>query len=210
MRFKVHTIARYGDVSDRRYLRMLGKYYAHLASIDFTKAGSLLKYFGGFFIHDSALGSFEIDAAIRQARIVFFRDNDREDINTYRKGIGMRSISLKQYVAKPVYYEAVFSGISRFTADEVSFKNRMIMDSEIAYHASEKKFRVEVSFAKDVGFSFNCTKCTVIGVNPQRIGVLCPGRSTIPYCDTCRSSLLTKSKIIGALKDFDKRSRKLA
>ncbi|MBN2603728.1 MAG: hypothetical protein JXA91_06325, partial [Candidatus Thermoplasmatota archaeon] len=206
MNFNLHKI-RYKDWTDYQYLTAVKKYYDYLNSIDFRPGIDLLKYFGDSFFHEGGLKDFSIDFKANKITMLIYRDSDREDINSIREKLNLKTIDNKQYQKDPILYQCIFKGIRSFSAS-VDFTrlwlDNEIMDTETTYNKRDKKFKITIGFWEQDEICFNCDYCTVKILNPKRILDLTDGkRKTILHCECCKVHLLTKEIILERLNETD-------
>lgn len=189
------------------YLKAVKQYYEHLNKIDFTCEKDLLKYFGNSFFHDSKIIGLNFDPNLKQIIMKIYRDNDREDINTFRSELNLSKYSEKKYIKKDILYQCQFTGVDNFDESLICSKQsvkNIIMDTEIGFNKNKNKYHITIGFSKDNEMSFMFNKCKVKLLNKELINNLTNNLKTnVPYCKQCKSLILTKSKIVRTINEVD-------
>jgi len=196
------------DNSPGIYIKAVKSYYKHLLKIDFANNQSLLKYFGDDFFHDAIISSVNFDIIKRKITLVIIRaEADREDINYFRKTIGLKPISVADFIESPIRYECEFyntAGLNGALLYSNICPEIVIMDAEI--ERLKKRFKLTFSTLDkaEPWFTFTRSKVKILSKNLIRrytVGKM----SNVPYCKLCRSRILTKQMMRNYLSGKTKR-----
>ncbi len=198
MEFDIHKKARFSDAfTPEEYKSAQVEYYRHLAAIDFSKAKSLIKYFGDSFFHDAELTSLAINPSRNKLDLQFTRINDLEDFNDIRRKHALPDVSVTEYNKNPIAYNCSFRGVTMLEGKLDISEDTYIMDTELHSGMNNSEFKVLISFSKEIEIGFTCSKCIVRLVNSDRIAEYSGGlRKSIPYCALCRSKLLSEKSLV--------------
>jgi len=199
MRFAVHKKGRYGDLSPAQYLQYRRTYFRYLSRLRFSDNSHLLRYFGDSFFHDASIRSIELYPQQNIASVTIWRDNDREDLNTFREKNGLKEISSLEYERKPIIYACNFAGIKSVTVKGKlpSVLHVDIMDTEIGWNKRDNIFSLLFSFTETYEILISFSRCTVAIHDKDLISFYTGGlRITLPWCALCRSNLVSKRSFI--------------
>lgn len=150
MNFELHKRFRYEcDWTESEYQKAQETYLSHLRKIDFNGRSSLVRFLGKSFFHDADVKTISILLNTESVEIELFTVNDLEDINDYRKKIGVEPISWEKYADKPIIYKCTFGRVT-----DLSIKGKIdlarrpnIIDTELDYYAKSKDFVSRISFS---------------------------------------------------------------
>lgn len=213
MRFALHKNFRYDDNNrtPAQYLEAVKQYYTYLDSVDFTKGKDILKYFGDSFFHEGGIKQFILDLKARQITMVIYRDSDREDLNNIRNQIRLPELSQEQYQEDPILYKCDFRGVKNLEASILFsriWSENEIMDTETTFIRKDQKFLVSIGFWKNDELFFKCDRCDVQIVNIEKLYEMTNGtRQRMPYCNHCKSLMLTKDKIKARIQYVNNRTQ---
>jgi len=198
MRFDLHRSMRWAvDVPEARfeslYRRAVKEYYAHLSRLRFSRAATLLRYFGDSFFHDAEILSLLVRPDESTLELRLFTLNDLEDINDYQRARGIALIGKEQYRRSPVLYACTFRRVTDLRARVTSLHS--VIDTELDRGQQPGKLCVRISFGEHDGISFECAGCTVTVEWAEPLTRLMGRLQRIPRCHLCRSRLLTAKKV---------------
>jgi hypothetical protein len=211
MRFELHKKLRYDCSSDHEELKNAQReYYNHLGKIDFAGQSTLLRYFGASFFHDATVANISIMPEIGSLAISLYNQNDREDINNFRKKHGLKTLSDKEYAQNPIKYVCTFKKVARLLINEsVNFSESVyVMDSELDYDRKNRRYIVRISFWENEEIEIHFSGAATVKVEDRTlISKLLGGfRKDIPHCETCRSRMLRVEDIKSSRASLRKRS----
>jgi hypothetical protein len=186
------------NTSPATYIKATKVYFKHLLRLDFSGNQSLLKYFGSDFFHDALISSVNFDVLKQKLSVSIIRaEADREDINYFRKDIGLDMISKSSFDNNPIRYECEFYNTTGLNGViSCPWGNISIMDTEIEYSKKNNLFKITFSIEDKIEFWFTFTKSRISILSKKIIKHYTNGRKpTVPYCKQCKGRLLTKQKI---------------
>jgi len=193
MEFEIHKKYRFDfDYTKKEYDKALSEYLLHLANIDFSKAPSLLKYFGLSFFHDSDLQIVTINSEPCQLTLKVCRNDDKVDLDNFRKLNSLPEINWGDFDLSGLTYLCKFTNVSdlKFTVDEINCLT--IIDSEISIN-NNNKYLISFSFSETENLEFFCSN---VSVSPPDKELIKQYSNNLieenPYCEKCKKKLLTK------------------
>lgn len=197
MRFSYIDRLRYDDeFDDLSYQEGERQYIEHLSTINFDKNQNLLRYFGKSFFHDAKVNTIQFFPQFNKINIDLISENVLEDINIYRTKIGADIISANKFKEKPIIYNCSFSGVSIIKCSVDFSLHNSVMDTEITqYDAKTKLYNITISFWQNQELEISFKNAKVV-TDKELIRYYTNNRlSNIPYCDLCKSKLLSKKSI---------------
>ena len=174
------------------------QYMQHLSTINFDKNQNLLRYFAKSFFHDAEVSLIQFFPQDNKISIDLISENTREDINTYRKKIGLDIISTDTFKERPIIFNCSFTGVSVIKCSVDFSSHKSIMDTEVAqFDTKTKLYYITISFCENQEFEISFKKLKVV-TNKELIRYYTNNRlSSIPYCELCKSNLLSKKQLMG-------------
>jgi len=159
MRFRVNAWRLSdGDFSFAKYGYYQRIYFRHLLRVGLPRKSAALKYFATPFFHDSRLTKVDLRSWNGQLSLEIIREEaDSEDINEFRKTIGLPKITQKEFARKPLVYRFDFSGVDRscLTFDGKYLGGFWIMDCELDKSGSKFKLTISQDIANELSFVFS-------------------------------------------------------
>lgn len=197
MRFSYIDRLRYDDdFDDFSFQEGQQQYMLHLSTINFDKNQNLLRYFGKSFFHDAKVNSIQFFPQLNKINIDLISENVLEDINVYRTKIGVDIISANNFKEKPIIYYCSFSGVSIIKCSVDFSLHDSVMDTEITqFDAKTKLYYITISFWQNQELEISFKNAKVV-TDKELIRYYTNNRlSNIPYCDLCKSKLLSQKSI---------------
>ncbi|MCP4348569.1 MAG: hypothetical protein GY795_24055 [Desulfobacterales bacterium] len=201
MKFEIHKQCRFDlNCSEYEYKSALREYLEHLLKIDFSNSPDLLKYFGLSFFHDSIIRSVDIDALKSEFTLIIIRNDDKSDLDEFRRNHGLSEIDWSDYENDPVLYECTFSGVSKLSADIFNIWDMNIIDSELDFDEKNSNYVVRLSLSEVEQIELYCASVNVKLIGMETIKKYTNNiKLTMPYCNICEKQLVTRNLLLTML-----------